>query len=78
MNPTRQDESARPPAVGELVCFELGRHLVRGVVIEDRGPIGVGGRRILRVRIEPDEGTRDEVGREIELPQEEVRGVAAA
>jgi hypothetical protein len=49
------------------VSFEMGARRVKARVIEDRGTIGVGGRRLLRVRV----GT-PENGRELELPAEEV------
>ncbi len=42
------------PAVGSRVKFVFGLSEVVGVVIEDRGHLGVGGRRLLRVRFEID------------------------
>lgn len=41
--------------VGASVAFELGGSTVVGVVIEDRGPLGPGGLRLLRVRVAIDE-----------------------
>jgi hypothetical protein len=38
--------------IGTIVKFMLGGHEVRATVIEDRGPVGASGRRILRVRRE--------------------------
>ena len=40
---------------GDQVSFQLGARLVRGVVKEDRGPIGVKGRHLylIEFRIEP-------------------------
>ena len=35
--------------VGDRVQFQLGRRIVQGVVKEDRGPIGVKGRRLYAV-----------------------------
>jgi hypothetical protein len=40
------------PAVGSKVRFVFGLSEVTGTVIEDRGDLGVGGRRLLRVRFE--------------------------
>jgi hypothetical protein len=40
------------PAVGSRVKFVFGLTEVTGTVIEDRGDLGIGGRRILRVRFE--------------------------
>lgn len=40
------------PAVGSRVKFVFGAAQVTGTVIEDRGNLGVGGRRLLRVRFE--------------------------
>jgi hypothetical protein len=40
------------PAVGSKVRFVFGLSEVIGTVIEDRGNLGVGGRRLLRVRFE--------------------------
>ena len=42
----------RIPAVGSKVKFVFGAAQVTGTVIEDRGNLGVGGRRLLRVRFE--------------------------
>lgn len=38
--------------VGSRVKLDFAGREVTGVVIEDRGPLGVGGRRILRVRLD--------------------------
>jgi hypothetical protein len=40
--------------VGDRVRFTLGRSKVIGVIVEDRGPFGVGGRQIFRVEIPQD------------------------
>ena len=42
--------------VGERVQWIRGTDLVEGVIVEDRGPIGVGGRRLFRIefRLSPD------------------------
>src|SRR5262245_22417245 len=43
--------------VGDRVRFQLGRRKVSGKIVEDRGPIGVGGRRLYIVHLfrDPDE-----------------------
>lgn len=38
--------------VGTRVSLRFGRRSVRGTIIEDRGPLGVGGRRLWRVRLQ--------------------------
>lgn len=43
----------KPARVGDMVAFDYGGGLtVTGKVVEDRGHIGVGGRRLVRVRVE--------------------------
>jgi hypothetical protein len=37
--------------VGDTVEFHLATNRVRGRVVEDRGPLGVGGRRVYRVEV---------------------------
>jgi hypothetical protein len=37
--------------VGDEVTFRVGQRQLHGHVIEDRGAIGVGGRRLLRIRV---------------------------
>lgn len=53
------------PAVGSKVRFVFGLGEVVGTVIEDRGDLGVGGRRLLRVRFEL-EGAAEPFETEIE------------
>jgi hypothetical protein len=38
---------------GDRVRFKLGAHRVVGTVVEDRGLIGVGGRQLVRVEVDP-------------------------
>lgn len=40
------------PQVGDVVSFPFGTYTAQGEVVEDRGPLGRGGERILRVRID--------------------------
>ena len=54
--------------VGDRVRFHFGNQMVTGIVSEDRGSIGVGGRRLLRVHI-----AIDGEERALELPAEEIR-----
>jgi hypothetical protein len=42
----------KPLRVGARVSLRLGLQSVRGTIIEDRGRLGVGGRRLWRVRLE--------------------------
>jgi hypothetical protein len=60
-------------AVGTKVRFKLGGRDVVATIIEDRGPLGVGGVQILRVRLQV-AGT-DEV-MEFEVPATEVSAAA--
>ena len=55
--------------VGARVSFHLGGRDVVGTVIEDRGPLGVGGRRLLRIRLQLS-GVADPI--EVEVPESEL------
>ncbi len=61
---------------GDVVEFDFGIYHVQGVVREDRGPIGIGGRRLylLEFRKSP----RSETVDEIELPADRLQLVADA
>jgi hypothetical protein len=60
--------------VGSRVKLIFGLNEVTATVIEDRGNVGKGGRRLLRVRLDmPD--TVDPI--ELEVPVEDLRSVAA-
>lgn len=56
---------------GAHVLLRMGINDVAGVIIEDRGPIGVNGRRLYRVRI-----TLGDTLQELEVPAEELRPAA--
>lgn len=58
----------RSITVGDTVSFQLGTTLTQGVVVDDRGPIGVGNVHIFRVRIPNDPYDDDE----IEMPEDEL------
>ena len=55
--------------VGTPVQFRYGVEDVCGVVMEDRGPIGVGGRRLFLIRFTAEPGYESE----IELPADQFR-----
>jgi hypothetical protein len=52
--------------IGDAVSFDYGGLTIVGRVVEDRGPIGVGGRRLFRVRVEMEAGADPTF---IELPE---------
>lgn len=54
--------------VGDRVRFTFGSREIEGDIVEDRGPIGVGGRRLYTVRAEMD--PTDELL--LELPADEL------
>jgi hypothetical protein len=60
-------------AVGDEVRFHVGAHAITGIVREDRGPIGVGGRRLYLIEFETDKGNWYQV----ELPRAEFEIVAS-
>lgn len=62
MTPTSAHRRQRrgDPKVGSIVGVRMGREIKRARVIEDRGNIGAGGRRIVRVEIDPDSSFDDE------------------
>ena len=60
---------------GDHVSFLYGSGRVEGIITEDRGNLGVGGRRIYAVRA-PMEGSAADL--EIELPVEDLQRVAPA
>jgi hypothetical protein len=56
--------------VGDVVAFLYGPQKVPGEIVEDRGPLGVYGRRLYRVRI--DRGEDDTTT--FEIPEEDIDG----
>ena len=66
--------ATRLPRVGDRVTVRFGTSDAEGVVVEDRGPIGVNGRRLLRIEITLDPFTEPMA---IEVPAEEARVIAA-
>jgi hypothetical protein len=55
--------------VGDRVSYSIGLSVFHGVVIEDRGHLGVGGRQIVRIEIRPSNPDEGEV-RRTEFPAE--------
>jgi hypothetical protein len=56
--------------VGDEVHVRLGPTLWRARIIENRGPIGVGGRRLYRVQLS---GEPDESPQFVEVPEEDIQ-----
>jgi hypothetical protein len=48
----RRTKHARAPRVGDTVLFDFAGSETRGVVVEDRGPLGTGGQHLYDVRID--------------------------
>jgi hypothetical protein len=61
-------DDASTPALGTKVRVHLGSHVFEAEVVEDRGDIGAGGRRLLRVAVKVD----TTVIEEYELPADQV------
>jgi hypothetical protein len=59
----------------DRVQFRLSTDGVDGVVTEDRGPIGVGGRRLYTVQFRPDDVPWPS---RVELPAEDLRPIRTA
>lgn len=60
--------------VGDRVRFALGMRPVEGRVTEDRGPIGIKGRRLYRVEFDAEPGSPYQV----ELPAEQLESLPRA
>jgi hypothetical protein len=58
---------------GDLVRFKLGTRSVEGEVKEDRGPIGIKGRRLYLVEFRPE--SRSPSLSQIELPADQLQSV---
>lgn len=67
--------SRQEPKVGDKLRLRFGTRDVIATVIEDRGPIGVGGRRLVRVRVvlDPSSDPLD-----FEVPAEDLRPRSSA
>ena len=62
---------------GDRVTFSIGPSVFHARVIEDRGHLGVGGRQLVRIEVEPDEDT-DEEPRRFEMPAADLTREQAA
>jgi hypothetical protein len=71
--PARRGTRGRP-RVGDRVAFDIGTYREVGEITEDRGNIGVGGRRLLRIRTDVRDGM-DPIW--IELPEDEISVLAS-
>jgi hypothetical protein len=69
-------QSPGPYREGDRVRLLWGLTPVEGVIVEDRGNLGVGGKRLYRVRIQLDDNITDPI--ETEYPVEELTLVAKA
>jgi len=65
--------SAKKFRKGDRVRFQLGTRWVQGSVTEDRGPIGVGGRRLYTVEFRTDGAAAPS---HVELPGDDLRPAA--
>ena len=63
--------------VGSRVRFRLGNHDVVAEVVEDRGTIGVGGRRIVTVRLVAGSPAEPGFSERFEMPVENLTLVSA-
>jgi len=63
--------ASRSLAVGDKVQFTLGRHRLRGTLVEDRGRIGAAGRKLFRVRVEMLPGDTQVY----ELPEDDIHAI---
>jgi hypothetical protein len=53
---TSRGQRRSDPKVGAIVGVRMGAEVHRARVIEDRGNLGFGGRRIVRLEMDPDVG----------------------
>ena len=75
MNPMIQNPKLVPGGpfrVGDRVSFLFGAGKVEGVIVEDRGPLGIGGGRIYGVQVRRDEWNEMTT----EVPAEDLQAVA--
>ncbi len=64
--PSTLQTSDPAPRIGNRVLFSWGRHQIEGCIVEDRGNIGVGGRRLYRIEADLEPGNHIT----IELPRD--------
>ena len=70
----REREPAPNYKVGDRVTFPYGDGAVSGTIVEDRGCLGVGGRRLYGINFEPNPGDI----RYVELPEVEMAPASQA
>jgi len=68
--------SQRKPKVGDRVRFQRGTDTVEGVICEERGPLGIGGRHLYGIRFHV--GLDDEPMRYTERPAVDLEVVEEA
>ena len=69
----KQTTTTTVPPRGTKVRVHLGPYVMDGVVLEDRGNIGVGGRRLVRIGVALDTN----LAAEYELPLEKIELLAS-
>ena len=71
----KRAEKEKPPLykVGDLVSFPFGDGQMTGKIVEDRGCLGIGGRRLYGIRFEFYPGNE----RYVEAPEEELTAGSA-
>ncbi len=57
LSPSSESLKSESLKVGTTVIVRWGLQNVRGIITEDRGPIGIGGRRLYRVDADLGEGS---------------------
>ncbi len=48
----RSDDQTAFPHVGDRVAFQWGLETLEGIIVEDRGNLGIGGARMFRIEAE--------------------------
>ena len=74
----KKREPEDPPPlykVGDYVSFEIGSGIATGKIVEDRGRLGMGGRRLYGINFHFFPG--DEETRYIEVPEEDLTAATA-
>jgi hypothetical protein len=67
----KKKTAARRIRVGDRVTFKYGTSRLTGTIVEDRGPIGVNGRRLYSIRFKLDRSLAE--SRTVELSAEDFR-----
>lgn len=72
---TQKSQTPPLPAVGSKVRMRFGSSHVEATVLEHRGPLGVGGQELLRVRFKYEDANE---AIDTEVPVDEVTPIVAA